>query len=710
MSVLHSEVPNAILRDSKWVRSSFLLASKNSMDKNEAFWRLQTTADQKFTSTRLGGNFTINNPPQYTRYADIRRSGLNGAVKAVGAGMVRGEELGLGRGYSEQIDDNSQQIHLQFGVPEYNGMVSFFTGFYDGDASLLASEGRGSFSYYAGRAAGAVLNVAILVAFPWLMIGYVGMAAARFFFNNPSSKYYYMRPAMELYWQRVNFITNMIGVNMGLVPRVFAGADPLVNELNTGGFSKDYNSYMHNIAPDIFRAEGGVDVYAISNKPQRMAAERRERIKAICETEMNDEARLKRMRAVLSEKVHAKPAESLDAALKRYHDGPLGNMANRRADPAGSALSSTTDIAMLKAEQTPGTETSKTDASTASEKGRASMRSKYRASTDASGNAVQEKDPGYFEQFASSYMANRQDGNQFISYRVDHTGTDSESFSSSVKESDISSKINGMSSSARNARFSFSEGNTGIGIIDEVKSSVASFISGGLDSIQMSGLLSLAGSAFVDIPKHFESASATFSTTTYTMELRTPYGNKISRFINLYVPLATLLAAALPLSTGKQSYTAPFLCKLFSRGRTQIQLGMITSLSITRGVGNMGMNQNGECLGIDISFEVTNMSSVMHAPVDSGGAMALLQPWKKVLDDDSVFTDYMAVLGNLSMDDQYYQTNKMALNLTRKREQYATAFTPAALANMLDVPWPTRYVGYLMGAFARNGERGTTGQ
>lgn len=94
------------------------------------------------------------------------------------------------------------------------------------------------------------------------------------------------------------------------------------------------------------------------------------------------------------------------------------------------------------------------------------------------------------------------------------------------------------------------------------------------------------------------------------------------------------------------------------------------------------------------------MSSVLHAPIEAGSIL----PWKNILDEDNAFTDYMAVLGNLSMADQYYQTNKLALNLTKKREMYKTMFTPAAVANKLDVPWPTRYLGYLLGAAARGAE------
>lgn len=700
------------VRDREWVRKSFLMASQNNTDPKEKLWRLQTTATQKFTSTRLGGNFTINNPPQYTRYADIRSKGLNSAAqKTVGVGLLRGENIGMGRFYSEHIDDRSHQIYLQFGVPEFNGMVSFFTSFFDGNASLLASEGRSSFFYTLGKAAGTVLNVAVMIAFPWLMVGMAGMAAIRFFADNPSSKYYYMRPAMELYWQRCNFITNMIATNMGLVPRVKSALgidlspdEALIKE-DEAAYSEQYNQYMHEIAPDIFRESGGIDLYAVSNKAQRIADERYKKIIEIAGKNQTHEQRITALQKYIDQKVTDPGGKTMDEALTEYFKSDSGNLENRRTDPAGTRLNdANTDISQLDAEAATADQAAQAKATETS----TSMRNKWTNVKDPGKTSEQQVSQGWIGKFVDAYIANRRDAHQFIGYRVNNTGTLGESFSSSVKDSDISGKINGFSSSARSARFSFSEGNTGIGIIDEVKSSVANFVSGGLDAIHMSGILALAGSAFADIPKHFDSASAQFAPSSYTINLRSWSGDKISRFINLYVPLATLLAGALPLSTGKQSYQSPFLCRLWDRGRNQIQLGMITALSITRGVGNLGFNDNTECLGIDVTFEITNLSSIMHAPIDGGGSYfdLLVTPWKKIMDEDSAFCDYMAIIGNLSLADQYYKKNKLALNLTRKREMYATAFTPAAIANALDISWPTRYIGYGIGALARSTERG----
>ena len=115
----------------------------------------------------------------------------------------------------------------------------------------------------------------------------------------------------------------------------------------------------------------------------------------------------------------------------------------------------------------------------------------------------------------------------------------------------------------------------------------------------------------------------------------------------------------------------------------------------------MGWNNRQECLGIDVTFDVTDLSSVMHAPIEPGS----LLPWKNILDDDSAFSQYMATLGNLSMADMYYPSNKLALNLTRKREYYDTFFSAGSLANMTENIWGVRHVGKLLGIIARGTER-----
>ena len=144
------------------------------------------------------------------------------------------------------------------------------------------------------------------------------------------------------------------------------------------------------------------------------------------------------------------------------------------------------------------------------------------------------------------------------------------------------------------ARFSLSDFNTGFDAIDTVVKSAKKAISGVASGMQLDGLLSLTGAGFVDIPERWEDSSADFPSASYTVPLRAPYGDLLSQFINIDVPLACFLAAALPISHGSQSYGAPFLCEMYIRGKNVIRLGMPSSLSVTRGTGNLGWSPDGE--------------------------------------------------------------------------------------------------------------------
>lgn len=725
-----SKLPSTVLLDRKWVRQSFLLSGD---DVANSKFRIESLAEQKFTNSRLGGNWTINNPPQFTRYADPRDSGLfskNDWYKNADA-----ENIGMGHYYSDALDSTRQEIALQFGVPQYNGMLTFFTGFYDNETAVMANEGLGVIGYYVGRIAGLIVSLPFI---PLILIG----EAARFLLGRPSSKYYYMRETMPLYWNRVNVIANGIAVNMGLVPKAFSslakpsdGATPKLEAEDPDVRNAAYVEYFHNAQQDIFLEKGGIDVYALANRTQRMADARYQKMIDSLDAAVTDDkaAILDRMNKFRSEQVSLVPDRFKNEEGEGGINGAIYDYFKTRSILTGPNNSkqfqtdsrTQQDVSTISAEAPAGAtpEQTQSNAAAAAASSSSSGANNVRPVFRPTDKAIQPKDgesiPGAdieYEQeikhspasdprngFLNYYMADRRDGSKFVRFRVDYGGSVSESFSSSVGESSIQSNINSTSSSARSARFAIMDGNTGIDPIDGIMNALKGVVTGAMDSLQVSGLMSLAGSAFVDIPKHWQSSSADFPSTRYSMELRSPYGNHMSRFINLYVPLACLLAGALPLSTGKQSYTSPFLCQLWHRGHAQVRLGMIDSLSITRGVGGLGWNNNNECLAIDVSFNVVDLSTIMHAPIDTG--FSILKPWKGLLQDgEDPFNNYLAVLGNLSMADQIYSLRRLILNLTRKSNQIDAYFTKAHAASALDEFWPTRWVGQTISAFVRASE------
>jgi hypothetical protein len=710
------------IKDKVWVQQSFLLP-ESALDEVDQRRRVLTSAAYKFVDTTLGGNFAINAPPQFTRHADVRVGGsqayshgatngstTKGGVKwmmSTGRFMTDGDNpnsryttpsAGLGRYYSEAIDDWGQDLVMRFGVPEYNSLTQFFLNFYSTDAALMARTGRTSNVFAtAGKALG------FLLALP-LQPVILGGQIIKFLGAWPASKYYYMKPTMYPYWQAVNTITNGIAVNLGVIPMALTEAQTRAMGLDAsyiGNQSEMLEEYS-KVLPDIFLRSGqkaaGLDVYAIANRAQRIAntfnAELINKIGSL-----NDASQMFNAVNELKDKLFINgglrriESKGIDA----YRDVYLSSERNRSDGLTsyvkldGTAAAAPDADGNVSGTQQTAQEPTQIDVESVGEDGNRDWYNMGEGQGVGGGS--------WFGSLKSMFEAERRDGAQFVTFRVGYSGSTSESFSSSVEESQIAQKFNSISSSAKSARFDWANGNLGVPGVDQVMGAVKDFIGGTLDGLQMSGLMALAGNAFVDIPKTWSGSTANLPRAEYTIKLRSPYGTRMSRLMNLYIPLAMLLAGVLPLSTGKRSFTSPFICEAFCRGRHAIRLGMITDMTIVRGTGNLGWSQEGDALGIDISFSITDMSTVMHLPIQTnfgftdkflqaigdvaGGlagqeAAAYLQ--KGTYDDDNAFTDYLAVLGGLSWQDMVYANRRWRLARYRQMQNWTSWKSPGRVA------------------------------
>ena len=645
------------VRDTTWVRQSFLTQSDDLVEidvRNRTF----TTARFKFSDTTPGGSIAINMPPQFTRNADLKVPGIfdpNVRRLAPSSGTK-----GMGRYYSEAIDDNTRLISMRMGVPQFNSLTTFFTGFYNSDAGTLARTGRGNgLIYNIAKAAGFIVP---LLSAPIFLLNFFGNFG-RYLAAKPSSKYYYLKPTMPLYWNAVQGIVNLIAVNKGIIPRVFDQDTKNILDDRYAFTAADLQQFA-DLLPDIAMEGGGINVYALATRAQRLARRMYKKMEA--------------------DYKNASETVDLGGDLNKiYEEGMRLDLAST-SNPSFQGY-----LAQWLSAKPSQPKNAKTDAESG------------QAVPDISTESIPKPDEdvaGWLE-FLNAEL---DDGSAFVSFRVDNSGPTNETFSNSVQESEISSKFNSMSGESRSTNFNFANGNLDDGVVGKtiglalgvVKDAVSGFAAG----VGMSGLAALGGAAFVDIPKHWQSSTANLPRMDYSFTLVSPYGNKMSQLFNLYIPLAMILAAALPLSTGKQSYTSPFLVELYDRGRAQTRLGIIDSLSISRGVGNLSFNNSGEAMSIRVSFSVIDLSSVLHMPIVQG--FSLTNPLSSIFDDDNAFTDYMAVLGSLSLNEQVYAFDKLKLGLTRQLANMRTWFSKAHTTNFIGDLWPARlasifYVGQI---------------
>lgn len=656
-------------KDGNWLRQSFMIPRGRVKLADQRAQMFQDV-DIKFTDASLGGNLYINPTPQWSRYTDLRRRGRN---KGNSSTNTTYDGSGMGRYYSEAMDENAQVVYMRFGVPEYNSLTTFFTGFYDVETSLLARTGRGpSLFYTAGRITGFVLSLPLA---PLIGAG----AVYRWIAQNPASKFYYFKPTQPLYWNCVNNMANIVVANSGIYPRlnlfgneahktaVVSGAEAQTDAV----FDSSLNARLHQLAPDIYWEGGGIDIYAVANRATRMAHRERERQIAAFEKHTDSASLSQMVKSFFNEGAESTPKQN-------GNRGDLDNLLNKWVASAAGTKDGPPTENQAGLEETTG------------------------------GGYVVEGTvkKGWWDAVWSAdghLQAELADGSAFIGLRVNPTGTVDESFSAQTRQSDLMSTINSQSSTARNLRFNFGNGNISDGVlgnaVEGMVGSVKDFVAGNLDSIGASGLGALYGSAFADIPEHFDQAIFNAPSVSYTMELRTPYGNKLSVFNSVMLPIIMMLAGALPRSTGKHSYTSPFLCQIYSKGRQQIRLGIIDSLTISRGVGNLGWTQDGRFIGADVRFSVKDLSSIMHMPMAND---SFPNPLKGSFDEDTVFNDYMATLGSLGLMDQVYISRRLELALTKSMVKFRSWTSPARFANWANGTLPGRVANTVARELDRN--------
>lgn len=668
-----SELPE----NTKWIKAAFMLAldkvGEVALTKQDKLNTRISSATLKYTDSSPGGNIPINPPPQFTRYADIRDPGLHAmehpwlsgpgdVPNHVSIDMFKNNkdsakvimpQYGQGRYYSEAIDDNSQVIHLRFGVATFNSATQFFTGFYSSGMSTAARTARFTDDFWAKTmvATGKLIGIAIAPLFILpLAILFVG-SLARYAMNVPATKFYYLKPSMPAYWTAVSSIVNQMSSLLGLTNDIGTKQSQDIAAKGDGvtaaGSIQTLTSLF--IQDGWMDDKGLFDVRNIASRSKRLQHKFNMAMYKVFDSAKSDNytdllrnaANNSRKGGIKNEAGKLGPEEY----LTKWKDSWLGS----------------------------GKESAKDDKSI-----EVDMRAGVTKKEDGKNTSTLKEGAKSISDF---FIAEVGDGSDWLSLRVDYTGPTSESFNNSTAPSSLQTSLNGISASNRSIRTNMMDGNIipGMGAVIE---SIKGVVSGVASVVQLDNFAMLAGSAFIDIPENWESSVARLPSQSYTIKLISPYGNPISQMINIYMPLACLLAGALPLATGAQSYTSPFLCQLHDRGRGVSRLAIIDSLSISRGTSNVGFDQAGRPLAIDVTFSVKDLSTVLSVPISASG-FDLLNPLEGLMDDQNAFSDYMLAMTGISVGDMVYRVAMMRYRLGQKYNDVKSFFSASHIASAL---------------------------
>lgn len=212
---------------------------------------------------------------------------------------------------------------------------------------------------------------------------------------------------------------------------------------------------------------------------------------------------------------------------------------------------------------------------------------------------------------------------EYVAFYVDSASQSSNSFDNSTTESQLGSKINSFSDTGRELNFLL-----GVTTGKQFFSDKEDAIETAMQTVSDISKKYLNGNQlFTDIGKNFATVAVggklvfpeIWSDSSYSssydvnIKLRTPDGDKLSWFLNIFVPLAHLICLTAPRSasdSGPNGYTAPFLVRGFYKGLWNCDTGIITGLDISRG-REKGWTLDRLPTEVDVSVQIKDLYNMM---------------------------------------------------------------------------------------------------
>ena len=269
---------------------------------------------------------------------------------------------------------------------------------------------------------------------------------------------------------------------------------------------------------------------------------------------------------------------------------------------------------------------------------------------------IQLKNGSWMQAFANSALG----ATQFIGFRIDKSTDASESFSNSTQPSAIAEQYNAKvkEMSAKSIDYGLKGAQDGGSIFDKIVDTGVNFVKGVMEALQtvdFIGVTDLANAAmtgnYFDAPEQY--AGSDFNKShSLSFQLRSPYGDKISIYQSIMVPLFCILAGALPRSGGANAYTQPFLCRVYCRGMFAVPLGIIESVSIKRGDSEFGWTYDNLPTCIDVSISIKDMSPIMYITMYDS-------IFEDIMGTDSAFNEYLLTLSAVGLFERISQIHKM---------------------------------------------------
>lgn len=578
-----------------------------------------------YQDTRVGSNDALNCLWQFNRDDDILH---NVSVVSTHSGT----KIGLSRVYSNTTQTNQQIAYFTFGVPYYSSILHFHKNAFDEKLITINQQGydsdEGSRKLGELFGEGLVLLVAIRIL-PFKLFYEISKKSAN---NYKINRFYELRGRMQLYYKYVDSMlahwlvaSGLYGNNLsivGLSDKLVADPNCLPLALRLTGASiweivarKAVNAgvYIYDKKKRAKIIEESL--YGVKATPLRYRAEKDSRIKFSAEELASG------MDSVANNTLYSNAEQSMYA----------GTASDQESLYEQQVMSDTAQFYTNKINKLGFTHKDET--------------------------LAYEDDHGSWQTvFAKSALG----ATQFIGFRVDKSTDASESFSNSTSPSAFAENFNAKVKEVASQSIDMgikgaSADDSWVGSLVEDIKSIGVGILEGLKAIDFIGLTDLANAvmtgAFIDIPEQY-SGSDFNKSHSLSFQLRSPYGDKVSIYQSIIVPLFCILAGALPRAGGANSYVQPFLCRVYCKGMFAIPMGIIDSISIKRGDSEFGWTYDNIPTCVDVNISIKDMSPIMYMMINDAA-------FSDILGSDSAFNEYLLTLSGVGLFERISQIQRV---------------------------------------------------
>lgn len=209
-----------------------------------------------------------------------------------------------------------------------------------------------------------------------------------------------------------------------------------------------------------------------------------------------------------------------------------------------------------------------------------------------------------------------------------------ESFGNDTSESSLANTINGFHDQANEIRFLLGKDSTltqmveataeGFGeLASGLGGTLGDFTGGMLGTLADKGVNTIVKGGKIIFPKIWSGSSWDRSSFTFTIKLRSPDHDSLSILLNILIPIAHALGLVWPIGMedDPNGYTSPFLVKAYCKGMFNIDMGLVTNLTISKGA-ECQWNDDGLPTQVDLSITIEDLyNSIFMTPTTENGVI-----------------------------------------------------------------------------------------